>query len=217
MEAGVKLDIRGKTITTFIVYELNQALAAAPVGEVVEVVTDPFDAIEPDIEAWCEATGHRLLETEKWADQFVFFVERRQPMEIATKMAIVISDPGLEELLSPLSFALGAALEGMHVHMFIQGPAVRILKRGYQPRLKGWYRRPFSGLARRGMAKQGHVSPQEKLLEIRELGGEIYMCGGSMDHFNVRREDLIFGDVHIVEYLSFVKEMADADIQLMLQ
>ena len=37
------------------------------------------------------------------------------------KVAMVISNSGLEELLSPLGFALGAALEGMEVHMYFQG------------------------------------------------------------------------------------------------
>ena len=40
------------------------------------------------------------------------------------------------------------------------------------------------------------------------------MCGGSLQPFKVRREDLLFDDVPIVEYLSFVRVLEDADIQL---
>jgi predicted peroxiredoxin len=38
----------------------------------------------------------------------------------------------------------------------------------------------------------GHIGPQEKLAELRELGARIYVCGPSMEHFRVREEDLIF-------------------------
>ena len=46
---------------------------------------------------------------------------------------MVISNPDLEELLSPLGFALAAALEGIEVRLYVQGPAVRILGRGARP------------------------------------------------------------------------------------
>ncbi len=38
---------------------------------------------------------------------------------------MVLSSVGLEELRSPLEFALGAALEGIQVNLYFQGPAAR--------------------------------------------------------------------------------------------
>ena len=76
------------------------------------------------------------------------------------KLAMVISDPGLEQLLSPLGFALAAALEGIDVHLYVQGPAVRLLTRGFRERLPG-LKRPFSRFARAGLDRAGHVPAQD--------------------------------------------------------
>lgn len=209
----VSLDHRGRTITTFVVYDVAQHLGRFEEGEVLELLTDEFDAFEPDLEAWCDATGHVLLASTAEPGGHRFLIEKRAPKVNETRLAMVISSDGLEELLSPLGFALGAALEGIDVHLYFQGPAVRVLTGGFRPKLKGWAR-PFSRLAASGMAKAGHVSAQHKLRQIRELGGHIYVCGGSLQPFKVRREDLLFDDVPIVEYLSFVRVLEDADIQL---
>lgn len=106
-----------------------------------------------------------------------------------------------------------AALEGIDVHLYFQGPAVRVLTEGYRPKLSGWAR-PFSRFAAAGMTRSGHIPAQEKLRQLRSLGAHIYVCGGSMQPFKVRPEDLIFDDLPIVEYLTFVPLMEDADIQL---
>jgi hypothetical protein len=53
----------------------------------------------------------------------------------------------LEELLSPLGFALAAALSGAQIAVYLQGPAVHVLEPGFQPRLHG-LARPFSRFAR---------------------------------------------------------------------
>ena len=64
------------------------------------------------------------------------------------------------------------------------------------------------------MTKAGHIPAQEKLAQLRSLGAHIYVCGGSMEPFKVSREDLIFDDLPIVEYLTFMAIMEEADIQL---
>ncbi len=40
------------------------------------------------------------------------------------------------------------------------------------------------------------------------------MCGPSMQHFKVKRDDLVFDDFPIVEYLTFMSIMEEADIHL---
>lgn len=143
----------------------------------------------------------------------------RKVAEIKRKdrdLAAVISSAGLEELLSPLGFALAAALSGTRVHLYFQGPAVRVLTKGFKARLPG-LNRPFSGFARRGLARVGHVSPQQKLRQLRELGAQLYICGPSMEHFRVKKSDLVFDDVMVGEYLTFMEVMNETDIHFFPQ
>lgn len=207
------LDRRGKIITTFVIYDAAAKLETMAEGEVLEVVTDEFEPFEPDVSAWCQATGHILLSSEPLPEGHRFLIEKRVPKVKEASLAMVISAAGLDELLSPLGFALGAALEGMEVHLYFQGPAVRVLTRRYRPKLRGWAR-PFSRFAAAGMSKAGHIPAEDKLRQLRSLGAHIYVCGGSMPAFKVRREDLMFEDLPIVEYLSFVPILEGADIQL---
>ena len=207
------LDIRGKTITTFVVFDVVAQLRMMVEGDVLELITDQYEPIWRDISAWSEATGQKLLSVEEVEAGRRFLIEKGTADHTSTRMAMVVSSSGLEELLSPLGFALAAALEGIDLNLFIQGPAVRVLTKDYRPRLKGWAR-PFSRFAAAGMAKTGHISPQNKLRQIHGLGGNIYMCGPSMEHFKVKREELIFDDLPIVEYFTFMSIMEKSDIQL---
>ncbi len=210
------LDLRGKSITTFIVHETAARLRDVAEGDTIEVVTDAAEPIERDIAAWSGATPHELLDVSREAEGQRFVIRKGPARPTGRKLAMVISKPGLLELLSPLAFALAAALEGIEVHVYFQGPAVRVLKRGFKGTLPGWGR-PFSAFARRGLAKAGHIAPQHKLGQLRDLGARLYMCGGSMEHFKVRKEDLIFDDLPIVAYLTFMTVMDEADIHVFLQ
>lgn len=213
LTAKRKLDGRGKTITTFVVYEAARVLEELAAGEIVEIVTDNFEPFVSDISAWCDATGHRLLDTRTTNEDLTFVVEKGTPPANDTKLAMVISVAGLEELLSPLGFALGAALEGIEVHLYFQGPAVKVLTRGYQPKLSGWAR-PFTRFAASGMTKSGHISAHAKLRQLIDLGARIYVCGGSLQPFKVNPDDFEFSDLMIVEYLTFMSVMKDADIHI---
>lgn len=213
LTATETLDHRGRTITTFVVYDVAMRFRDLPQGAALEVVTDEFEPFRHDIAAWCEAVGHRLVASEATSAGHRFLIEKAAPRPTDTKLAFIISEGGLLELLSPLGFALGAALEGIEVNLYLQGPAVKVLAAGYRPRIHGWGR-PFTRFAAAGLDKIGHVAPQEKLRQIKELGGEIYVCGPSMQHFKVKPEELIFDDLPIVEYLTFMNVMKDADIQL---
>jgi predicted peroxiredoxin len=128
----------------------------------------------------------------------------------------VISNPGLEELLSPLGFALGAALSGSPVAVYFQGPAVRVLTCSFHERLGGW-RRPFSRFARSGLERAGHPPPHTKLRQLQSLGAQIYACGGSMQHFKVSADDFFLPDIRIGTYPTFVELMNGAGVQVFLQ
>ena len=128
-------------------------------------------------------------------------------------LATVLSSDGLEELLSPLGFALAAALEGVTVHLYFQGPAVRVLTRRFRPKLRSWAR-PFSAFAASRLSRAGHLPSRDKLRQLDSLGAHIYVCGPSMDHFRVKATDLIFDDLPIVEYLTFAAIMEKANIHI---
>lgn len=207
------LDRRGRTITTFVVYDAAAELKTMAEGDVIEIVTDDFEPFPADIAAWVGAAGHQLLETRATSDGLSFLIEKGHATAKDTSLAMVISVDGLEELLSPLGFALGAALEGIDVHLYFQGPAVRVLTASFRPKLKGWGR-PFSRLAAAGMTKTGHIPAHDKLQQLTSLGAHLYVCGGSLQPFKVKPDEFIFDNIRIVEYLTFMSIMEEADIHI---
>lgn len=210
------IEVRGKTITTYIIHEVVKAFESMKPGEAVELLTDDFEPIEGDVSAWCRMTGHRLAAVERTEDHQRFIIEKGEPRRRGRSLSLVLSNPGLEELLSPLGFALAAALAETKVYIYFQGPAVRVLTRGFRGSLEG-LGRPFSGFARKGMAETGHIPPQEKLLQLQELGAGLYACGPSMRHFRVGKEDFAFEGVVVSEYMAFMELMESADIHFFLQ
>lgn len=210
------IDMRGKTITPFIIYYTVKNLEDMQEGEVLEVNTDNFEAIENDIQAWSRMTGHQLLELETGNNYHRYYIKKAIINPPEKKLAMIISNPGLEHLLSPLGLALSAALTGTDVYLYFQGPAARVLTKNFKARLSG-IQKPFSSFARNQLAKAGHLPPQDKLQHLKELGARFYICGGSMEPFGVKRGDLIFDDVIIAEYLTFLEIMDKADIHIFLQ
>lgn len=214
--AKQSIDVRGKKITTFILYHAVMKLREMSEGDVLEIVTEAFEPIGSDIRAWCRMTGHGLVDFDKAVDQERYYIQKGAPVEEERKLAMVISDAGLEELISPLGFALGAAVAGTDVYIYFQGPAVKVLKKGFKEALHG-ISRLFSGFARKGLAEIGHLPPQDKLRQLRALGACFYVCGPSMEHFGVRKDELIFDDVVVSEYLTFLEVMDKADIHIYTQ
>ncbi len=213
LETRNELDLRGRTITTFIAYEAYEALSELEEGDRLEVVTDAFTAIDTDLRAWCRATGNGLVDADITGSTWRFTIEKGTPRRSARMFAAVIEDDGLLELLAPLGFALAAALEGHDVSLYFQGPAVRVLANGYVAKMHG-VGRPFSRFPRAGLDKVGHIPPQAKLRQLQRLGARIYACGPSMDHFKVAEANLAFDDVTVAEYLTFMEQMDQADIHV---
>lgn len=207
------LDMRGKTISTYVAFAVVSRLADLAEGETVELITDASDALDNDIHAWSRTTGHEVVGVERGDREFRYVICKHPPRRSGRRFAAVISDPGLEELLSPLGFALSAALEGVEVSLYFQGPAVRVLTRGFVDRLRG-PSRPFSRFARSSLNAIGHIPAQEKIAQLQRLGAHLYACGPSMEHFKVRPVDLAFAGVTIAEYLTFMEVMANADIHI---
>ncbi len=212
-----EVDGRGLSISTAILYEVVSALDGLNVGGELRIRADPSPALDSDIRAWTRTTGHDLISVEETDRERRYLIRKTDRPRSGPPWAFVISDPGLEELLSPLGFALAAALSGSEVALYFQGPGVRVLARGFRERLKGLHRAPFSRFARSGLANSGHPAPQEKLRQLRGLGARIYACGPSMEHFKVSAEELLFDDIRIAAYPSFAEEMDRAGVQVFLQ
>jgi predicted peroxiredoxin/TusA-related sulfurtransferase len=210
------VDGRGRSIPTAVLYELALAMRELPAGTVIKVDTEPLPAVDSDIRAWCRTTGHELVATEDLVGVREYAIRKAAGLREQPGWAIVISDPGLEELLSPLGFAVAARLAGSPVAIYFQGPAVRVLTRSFTEKLPGW-KRPFSAFARRGLDKAGHPPPHQKLRQLEELGADIYVCGPSMEHFKVAADDLFLSSVRIAAYSTFVEQMNGAGVQVFLQ
>ena len=85
-----RLDLRGRTITTFIVHELHQALSDLEAGEQVEVVTTSFTAIDADLRAWCRVVGHALVEADTDGDPWRFTVAKGEERRSGRRVAIIV-------------------------------------------------------------------------------------------------------------------------------
>ncbi len=213
---GQLVDGRGRSISTAILYPVVRAMREMTPGEVIAVRADVLPAVDSDIRAWSRTTGHELVGVRESDGARDYAIRKIAEVRQQPGWAIVISNPGLEKLLSPLGFALGAALAGSPVAIYFQGPAVRALTRSFTERLPHW-KRPFSTFARRGLDRAGHPPPHEKLRQLTDLGARIYICGPSMDHFKVTADDLFLTGVQIAAYPTFVEEMNAAKVQVFLQ
>ncbi len=211
---AVTLDLTGKTITTFVLYAIHQALGGVEIGERIEATTEALAAIDADMQAWSRATGNAIVHSVEDRHGRRYVIEKGQPKRSGRKLAAIISDDGLFELLSPLGFALAAGLEGHDVSLYFQGPAVRVLARGFTPKMHG-LARPFSRFPRDGLAEVGHISPHDKLAQLHALGARFYACGPSMDHYKVDPADLAF-DVTVAAYVTFMEQLDTADIHLVV-
>jgi predicted peroxiredoxin/TusA-related sulfurtransferase len=208
-----QLDLRGKSISTFIAYQAARQLAGLSEGETLELLTDTAVDVDNDIHAWCRTTGQELVGAERTDSAPRYMITKRPARRTEKRFAAVISDVGLEELLTPLGFALAAALEGLDVSLYFHGPAVRVLAKGFTEKLRG-LSRPFTRFARAGLVQAGHLPAQQKLGQLQTLGAHFYVCGPSMRHFKVAKADLAFDGVTVAEYLTFMEVMAEADIHL---
>jgi predicted peroxiredoxin/TusA-related sulfurtransferase len=210
------LDLRGKSITTFVAHEIASRLDDMEIGDSVAAIVDDTEAMDRDLGTWSKVTGHGLERAAPAAGAHEYTITKGPPRAAERGLAMVISNPGLFELLSPLGFALAASLEGLPVRIYFQARAVRVLKKGFTPRIGG-LGRPFSVFASRGLERAGHVHPQEKLRQLEQRGAEFYLCGPSMEHFKVRKEELVFPNAKVAAYLTFMAVMADSDIHIFVQ
>ena len=221
----VSVDVRGtgKKISVYPLVRVALELKKLNEGDIVELYTDDYEGLRRDIRSWAELTGHEL-ELEEMVvlgeEYDHFFIKKRRstttdPVPPKERLAIIISRESLEDLISPLGFALAGSASDKDVSIFFQGPAVRVLQRGFKGQLSGWFAKPFSYFARRGMEAMGHEPPATKLQQLHDLGAKFFVCHPSMDVFGVKQSQIAFDNVTLCEYATFLHEMSGSStIQL---
>jgi predicted peroxiredoxin len=199
-----------------VAYEIIKALRGQEVGAAVEVVTKDDKGILTDVGTWCEATGHELMAAQRHGDGLArVLVRKREPRHNSRTMTVVMSTASLEHAVYPLDKALGAAVLGMGVHVVFEGAGVRLLERGYRPKLSGLVGALFTSMVERVMRDEiGWPPPQESILILEDLGARFYVCGPSMFGYDVREEDLIVRDYTIGAAVTWADLLARTDVHV---
>ena len=120
-----------------VAYEVIKALRGLDTGSVVEVITRDDQGLLNDLETWCRDTGHELLGVQPTEGAARVLILKAEPARIGQTMTVIMSTASLEHVVYPLDKALAGAVLGMDVAVVFEGAAVRLLKRGYRPRLSG--------------------------------------------------------------------------------
>jgi predicted peroxiredoxin/TusA-related sulfurtransferase len=211
------IDFSGKKISGFIIFKISEKLEGLKINESIKIKTDNYKAVQSDLLAWSRMTRNQVELIETSDDNFFFEITKTSDkIGNGKTFSIIISDKGLEELLSPLGFSVGAALNGYQVNIYFQGPAVKVLQKGFKEKLKG-FNSIFSGFARNGLSKIGHSPAQDKLRILERYGAKFYVCQPSMDHFRLKEQDIDFSNIVICEYFTFIEVLEKSDINFFLQ
>jgi predicted peroxiredoxin len=216
MNAQENLDLSGKKISTYIIYNVIEYFKNKQPGDKVNVKTDNYEAIKNDLASWSRMTGYPVRCVETKDDYLIYEFIKGEKINKNKKLAMVISEAELGKLISPLGLAICCVLSGYDVNIYFQGPAVRTLSKGFKEKLPG-FSSIFSGFARSGLEKMGQIPAQQKLKVLQELGAKFYVCQPSMDHFGVKEKDIVFNGIIICEYLTFLDILNSADLKFFLQ
>ncbi len=198
-----------------VAYEVIKALRGLDTGSVVEVITNDDQGLLNDLGVWCPVTGHELLGVQRGEGQARVLIRKAEPKRSDRVMTVIMSTASLEHAVYPLDKALAGAVLGMDVNMVFEGAAVRLLKRGYRPRLSGLAGSVFTAVVERVMKNQiGWPTPQESILFLEDLGAKFYICGPSMSGYGVHEQDLIVGTYTLGAVVTWADLLARSDIHI---
>jgi predicted peroxiredoxin/TusA-related sulfurtransferase len=209
------VDARGTWKPYRVAYEVIKALRPLAIGTVVEVITRDDQGLLNDLGIWCQATGHELLSVQPNQEEARLLIGKAEPKRSGQVMTVIMSTASLEHAVYPLDKALAAAVLGMEVNMVFEGAGVRLLKRGYRPRLSGLAGGVFTATVERVMKRQiGWPLPAESILILQDLGAHFYLCGPSMFGYGVREQDLIVGEHTMGAVITWADLLARSDIHI---
>ena len=198
-----------------VAYEVIKALRGLETGSVAEVITKDDKGLLNDLGVWCRATGHDLLGVQPAEGVARVLICKGEPARNDRTMTVIMSTARLEHAVYPLDKALAGAVLGMKVNMVFEGAAVRLLKRGYRPRLSGLVGGVFTSKVEGVMKNEiGWPLPQESILILEDLGARFYVCSPSMYGYGVQEQDLIVGSCTLGAVVTWADLLAHSDIQI---
>lgn len=198
------VDARGTHVSNDLLAIVVENLSDLAIGDTLEVLTEDFQAIETDLRSWSSVTGHEITTSGPAGGGLRFVLRKGRPLATAHKLVAIVSSDRPTALDAPLGFATAAAVEGLEVAVFFRGTGVRLLDRSYAPR-RG-LRSIFSRKRRRPL--------RDDVFRLFENGVDVYACALSMEDHGVTSSDLLFSNIIVAEYPTFVKVMEEADIQI---
>ncbi len=209
------VDARGTWKPYRVAYEVIKALRGVDTGSVVEVIAKDDRGLLNDLGTWCRVTGHELLGVQPGEGEAQVLIRKEEPKRDDRVMTVIMSTASLEHAVYPLDKALAGAVLGMDVNMVFEGAAVRLLKRGYRPRLSGLAGGVFTAMVERVLKNQiGWPTPQESILILEDLGARFYVCGPSLFGYGVREQDLIVGKYTLGAVVTWADLLARSDIHV---
>lgn len=209
------VDARGTWKPYRVAYEVIKALRGLETGAVVEVITKDDQGLLNDLGLWCRATGHELLGEQPGQGQVRLLIGKGEPVRNDKTMTVIMSTASLEHAIYPLDKALAGAVLGMDIAVVFEGAAVRLLKRGYRPRLSGLVGGLFTAKVEGVMKKEiGWPLPQESILILEDLSARFHICSPSMFGYGVREQDLIVGTYTLGAVVTWADLLARSDIQI---
>jgi len=209
------VDARGTWKPYRVAYEVIKALRGLETGAVVEVITKDDQGLLNDLGLWCRATGHELLGKQPGRGETRVLIGKGEPARNDKTMTVVMSTASLDHAVLPLEKALAGAVLGMDVNVVFEGAAVRLLKRGYRPRLSGLVGGLFTAKVEGVMKKEiGWPLPQESILILEDLSARFHICSPSMFGYGVREQDLIVGTYTLGAVVTWADLLARSDIQI---
>ena len=198
-----------------VAYEVIKALRGRETGSVVEVITKDDKGLLNDLGTWCRATGHEILSEQPGEGEARLLIRKGEPVRNDRTMTVIMSTASLEHVVYPLDKALAGAVLGMDVAVVFEGAGVRLLKRGYRPRLSGLVGGLFTAKVERVMGDEvGWPLPQESILILEDLGARFYVCSPSMFGYGVHEQDLIVGNYTLGAVVTWADLLARSDIQI---
>jgi predicted peroxiredoxin/TusA-related sulfurtransferase len=198
-----------------VAYEVIKALRGLDTGALVEVITKDDTGLLNDLGIWCRATGHELLRMQPSEAEARLLIRKGEPVRSDKTMTVIMSTASLEQAVHPLDKALAGVVLGMDVAVVFEGAGVRLLKRGYRPRLSGLVGGVFTAKVE-GVLKNevGWPLPQESILILEDLGARFYVCSPSMFGYEVHEQDLIVSKYTLGAVVTWADLLARSDIQI---
>ena len=203
------------------IMKLKSELKNIKTGDTVEILVSDH-GFPADVEAWCAATGNRLVEVKPYEGAYRAVIEKggATATEVATTggtdKTMVIFSGDLDKVLAGFVIANGAAAMGSKVTMFFTFWGINALRKGeHVPVKKNFIEKMFGWMMPRGadklslsnmnmlgmgkmmikgiMKKKNVASLPELIASAQEAGVRLVVCTMTMDLMGIKKEELIDG------------------------